>query len=690
MALPQLTDEQIRDLSREEKDRWWLKNVFRGDMPQLTLRSGITGFLLGGVLSATNLYVGAKTGWTLGVGVTSVILSFVIFRAMARSGFLKDLTILENNAVQSIATAAGYMTGPLISGLMAYMFIENRALPWFQIMVWNILASILGVLVAFPMKRRFINDEQQPFPEGRAAGVVMDSLYPMAPRGGTDHMVNNLPVERASEAGDDEGARAGIFKAKALAAAAAIGAIVQMLVTVGWMSLLQIKVLGTSKSQETIWHLTERLDKWYYDYALKEQAWVPRVQGVTVEQLGVTVGIELAMFGAGGLMGLRLTNSLMIGMALNYLLIAPLMIASGEILPKNYAAIVQSDGTFDLSNAIFGQRHIMNAWSLWWGVSMMVTASLAGLLAKPKVIVSAFTGLFRRGGSNDDCLRHIEFPMWITLVGVPIMVAVTVLMNWLWFGVNPWLGLLSIPLIVLLTLIAANATALTSITPTGALSKITQFTFGSLQPTNPGTNLMTAGVTTEVASNASNLLMDIKPGYMLGGKPRQQAIGHIIGIVAGSLAATPLFYLLFLQPDASGVRSTTTLVTEQFAMPAAVQWKGVADLIAKGLGSLPVSAMVAMAVAAVTAVVFEVLRLRSRGRFPLSAVSIGLGVVLPPESTLAMWIGAFVFWWMGRKATEGTRKHELWVEGCEPICAGLISGAALIGIGNALVNAFVP
>ena len=45
---------------------------------------------------------------------------------------------------------------------------------------------------------------------------------------------------------------------------------------------------------------------------------------------------------------------------------------------------------------------------------------------------------------------------------------------------------------------------------------------------------MTAGITAEVASNASNLLMDIKPGYMLGAKPRQQAIGHVLGIFAGA------------------------------------------------------------------------------------------------------------------------------------------------------------
>ena len=132
MALPHLTDEEVRTWTREKKDRWWLENVFRGHMPQLTIRAALTGFFLGGILSATNLYIGAKTGWTLGVGVTSVILSFVMFRVLSKAFLSKDMTILENNAVQSIATAAGYMTGPLISALMAYMFVTNTTMEWYK------------------------------------------------------------------------------------------------------------------------------------------------------------------------------------------------------------------------------------------------------------------------------------------------------------------------------------------------------------------------------------------------------------------------------------------------------------------------------------------------------------------------------------------------------------------------------
>ncbi len=131
MAIPHLTPEQIRDWTPAQKDEWWLANVYRGEMPQLTIRAAATGFFLGGVLSATNLYIGARTGWTLGVGLTSVILAYAAFRLMARFG-VKDMTILENNAAQSVATAAGYMTGPLISGMAAYMWVQNALIPWWQ------------------------------------------------------------------------------------------------------------------------------------------------------------------------------------------------------------------------------------------------------------------------------------------------------------------------------------------------------------------------------------------------------------------------------------------------------------------------------------------------------------------------------------------------------------------------------
>ena len=658
MPLKQLSEDQISNWTRSQKDRWWFENIYRGDVPQLTLRSAATGFILGGILSATALYIGGKTGISIGVGLTSVILAFAIFRTLARSGIISDFTILENNCTQSIATAAGYMITPLISSMAAYMLVTGKIVPWWQMIIWNVVISILGVLVAFPMKRRFINEDQLPFPEGRACGVVLDALYTGQ-------------------------AQSGMFKARLLAFTAIWTGLYQTITSDGWMKLIQFKLLRLDQwaGMKEPWHLNERLDTYYYTLAAKLHLWTPKILGTDIRQLGLRLTLDAAMLGVGGLMGIRIATSCVLGAFINFAVLAPIMIQRGDI--KSYTS--PSGAIVNITRA-----EIVNQWSLWWGVTMMVVGSLVSLAAKPDLFTNALKSLRGRKAAEpagDDPLKSIELPLWMSWVGVPIFSVIGAWITHEFFGV-PWLlALLSLPLIFVLTVICTNSMALTSWTPTGALSKITQFTMGAVDRSNPASNLIPAGMTAEIASNAANLLSDIKPGYMLGAKPRQQAIGHVIGIIAGAVASTPLFYLLFLPPDKNGVRSVSTIVSEQFAMPAALQWKGVADLIARGFNNLPASALVSMAVAAVAAITFEVLRIRTKGRFPISAVSVGLGVVLPPESCFAMWIGALIFWWHGRKnPAPGSKQHEFWVEGCEPICAGLISGAALVGIGNALVN----
>jgi len=664
MAIKQLTEEQVRTWTREQKDRWWFENVWRGDMPQLTLRSALTGFLLGGVLSATNLYVGAKTGWTLGVGLTSVILAFALHRAMSRLG-TRDMTILENNCVQSIATSAGYMTTPLVSGFAAYMWVQDVIIPWWQIMAMITIVSIMGMLVAFPMKRRFINEEQQPFPEGRACGVVLDTLY-----------------TSAAEA-------TGMFKAKALGVAALLAGGVTMLMGENFMRLVQQKWLGLKSA----WVLPHSLDGWYYSLVEKGLAPLPRLAGVDIRQLALSPGVDFAMFGAGGLMGIRTGVSLLVGMIANFVIVVPWMISIGEIVPRS--------GSIAAGDAVFGRAWILNSWALWWGLVMMLVAAMAALFSRPEVFTEAFRMLRRgrRKASGEDVLRDIELPLWVSFAGVPLLGAVAVWMVHDWFGVNWLLGALSIPLIVVLALVAATSTAMTAITPGGSLSKIPQFIFGAVDPKHPATNLMTAVMCTEVASNSSNLLMDIKPGYMLGAKPRQQAIGHMIGIFAGALAATPLFFLLFglwHHDPAAGKSIEETMVSPQFSFPAALQWKGVSDLVTAvfggGAGSLlSHSILWSMGIAGVASLAMEFYRIRSRGRFPLSPLAIGLGVLVPPESTLMMFLGALFFWAMSRRYEErrDTTGWKLWVDTQEPICAGLIAGAALMGIGDVLIRVFV-
>ena len=303
MALQHLTDEQTRTWTRAQKDQWWFDNVFRGDMPQLTLRSGLSGFILGGILSATALYIAAKTGISIGVGLTSVLLSFGLYRALAGAGLAKDFTILENNATQSIATSAGYVIGPLISSFGAYMLMANRIVPAWQMVVWMVVIGTLGVLIAFPMKRRFINEDQLPFPEGRACGVVLDSLY-------------------------TGGAAEGLFKTRLLMITAGGTALWSAVTGDAWMKLVQMKILMLDKwtSLKESVNIEDRIDTYFYEAAAKYHWSTPHILGTDIRQLGLRLTLDLSMLGVGGLMGMAVATSCLIGGFVNFVILAPIMI----------------------------------------------------------------------------------------------------------------------------------------------------------------------------------------------------------------------------------------------------------------------------------------------------------------------------------------------------------------------------
>jgi uncharacterized oligopeptide transporter (OPT) family protein len=613
MTIPQLTDEELRSWTLEQKDRWWLENVYKGDMPQLTIRSALTGMILGGVLSLTNLYVGIRTGWTLGVGITSVILSFGLFKALAKLHIGREMTILENNAMQSIATAAGYMTGPLISSMAAYMLITNQVVPMHETLIWIISLSILGVLFAFPLKKRFINDEQMPFPEGRAAGIVMDNLH------------------------TGEGTT-GLFKAKLLAISAGTSAFIEIIRNENLMKTLRISFLK----------LPEFFDDVLYRF------FTPAILGTPLKDLTIRWDTSIVMAAAGGLMGVKTGVSLLLGAIINYFVLAPVLIHQGVIHGTGFKAITM--------------------WALWGGVALMTTSSLYSFFSKPAVIARAFSGVFQKKATNKDVLAHIELPMWVFAVGIPVIGGITVFFGHLFFDVSPLMGAIAIPLVFVFTLIAVNSTGLTSITPTGALGKLTQLSFSVISPGNITTNVMTAAITGEVAGNASNLLMDIKPGYMLGGKPRHQAVGHVLGIFAGSILSVPVFYRIF-HGDIS------LLTSDKLPMPAAQVWRAVAEVLTRGLSFLHPTAQAAILVGAVLGIVIEIINQKMKGKFIISGVGMGLAAVLTFSDALAMALGAFAFFFFKKKFSDPkTIRHTVFVENHETVCAGGIAGGAIVGI----------
>ncbi len=253
--------------------------------------------------------------------------------------------------------------------------------------------------------------------------------------------------------------------------------------------------------------------------------------------------------------------------------------------------------------------------------------------------------------------------MRVSAIGIPLIGAVVVAMGHLFFGVTCWMGAIAIPLVFVFTIIAVNSTGLTSITPIGAMGKLTQLTYGAIAPGNMTTNLMTAGhhrrggqLRLEPAHGHQARLHAGRQAAAAGRRPRAGHHGRRAGGGAGLL------------PDLPGRRDPVR-AGASWSLPAAQVWKAVAELLAKGFGSMHPSARWAMLVGAVLGIVFEWANLRTKGRFPLSGVGLGLASVVPFPDCLSMSLGRALLLVAGpaHQGPEGLRPPGLGGEPRDPL-----------------------
>jgi uncharacterized oligopeptide transporter (OPT) family protein len=138
----------------EEMDRQWFEQCYRGDTQrQLTVRAVVMGGILGMFTAVSNLYTTLKIGWSFGVSITACVISFVVWNSICKvfSGVTR-MSILENNCMQSTATAAGSSTGAtLATALGALLLITGVQEPWPVAAAFVLFTAALGVFLAIPM-----------------------------------------------------------------------------------------------------------------------------------------------------------------------------------------------------------------------------------------------------------------------------------------------------------------------------------------------------------------------------------------------------------------------------------------------------------------------------------------------------------------------------------------------------------
>jgi len=557
----------------------WLETVYKKGARQLTVRAVISGMLLGGVMCLSNLYVFFKTGWSMGVTVTASILAFAafqLFRAMRLSR--SEFTILENNAMCSVASAAGYMTGGgNMAAFGALLMITTLRPDSISFVFWLSTIAALGVFVAIPIKRQLINREKLAFPTGTATAETLLSMH------------GSIAVGK--EKGKGEGTR----KAKVLGLAAAVAGLLS------WFR--------DAKASWMPWNIPDAIPLPF------------TLAGYPLKTWTIAMKNELVLVGAGVLMSFRTAWSILLGGVITYAVIAPLLAANHAIETVSYKAIVQ--------------------WTVWPSAAILVSAGITSFLIDWRSIVRTFSGMFRFFGKGrakeNDALAQVECPSWWFPAGLLLLGPVIIFLAARLFQIPVWAGLIALPMAVLMGFVAARVTGETDITPTKAFGPVTQAVFGILTPGNVPGNIMSANITAGIGLHAADLLTDLKSGYMLGANPRQQFIAQMFGVVAGGLVVVPAFWLIIPDPALLGSTEWPAPSCLVWAGVSEAFSKGIDNL---SLGSrMAIGAGVFLGILLAFAEKYVPKRMRAWVPSPLG---IGISMVIPCSNSIAMFTGGLI------------------------------------------------
>src|SRR5207344_1666658 len=134
---------------------------------ELTLRGLILGALITTVFTAANIYLGLKVGLTFASSIPAAVISMAIL------SFVKDSSILENNIVQTVASAAGTLSAIIfvLPGLVIVGWWTG--FPFWQSFLICVAGGTLGVLFTIPLRRALVTNSDLPYPEGVAAAEVL-------------------------------------------------------------------------------------------------------------------------------------------------------------------------------------------------------------------------------------------------------------------------------------------------------------------------------------------------------------------------------------------------------------------------------------------------------------------------------------------------------------------------------------
>ncbi|KAK1752767.1 metal-nicotianamine transporter YSL2 [Echria macrotheca] len=551
----------------------------------LTLRAVITGCILGGLVNASNLYLGLKTGFTFSANMFGAIFGYGVLKFLERSG--RKLPFLggvfgpqENSIVQAAATGAGGIAGIFVAGIPAMYQLgvmgEGRT-PRDDIgaiFTITLCCSFIGLFYVTPMRKFFIIQVSRElkllFPTATAVGLTIRSMHAGA-----------------------AGSIAAMKKLKCLIYSF-MAAFIHRIV-----SYYAIGILYD-------WHVFTWIHIWsgYTSWAMNIESW------------GWYMEWTPAFIGSGILIGLNPAISMFMGSVLAWGLIGPLLVHYGECIGYQ---IAPDDPKWDSYYTFASFRGLgkdppsPRYWLLWPGVMVMVCCSMAELLIQWKVIwkgmktawsegcKSINASLTRRGKSSPFFAKHgaprvkgeneIEDPAplheqvrsWWWMVGLLATTVLCILVFHFQWEMHPGLTILAIVLSFLFSFLAVQIGAVTDQTPLTAAAKASQLVFGGATSNQGFTilhaqkiNLVAGSLASGGANVASDLTSDFRTGFLVGTSPVKQWIAQAVGTFVAVWLAPGLF-ILFTSAYPCIIDSSYDKCA--FLVPSVTAWAAVARAV---------------------------------------------------------------------------------------------------------------
>lgn len=613
---------------------------------ELTLRGMILGALITVIFTASNVYLGLKVGLTFASSIPAAVISMAVLK------FFKGSNILENNMVQTQASAAGTLSTIIfvLPGLLMAGYWSG--FPFWQTTLLCIAGGILGVIFTIPLRYAMVVKSDLPYPEGVAAAEILKV-------GG-------------HEEGDNRQGGSGI---KELAAGGALA---------GLMSFCAggLRVIADSASY------------WFKS-------------GTAIFQL--PMGFSLALLGAGYLVGLTGGIAILLGISIAWGIAVPYF-SSHIPQPSDMemAAFAMKLWKEKVRFIGAGTIGIAAVWTLLMllkpmveGMKMSFKSFGGGAPAteraeqdlSPKAMIFwVLSMMFVLGVSFYHFIgdSHITGGMaWLlvvvctllaSVIGFLVAAACGYMAGLVGSSSSPisGVGIVSVVVISLVLLLVGESGGLM------ADEANRKFLLAL--------TLFCGSAVICVASISNDNLQDLKTGYLLKATPWRQQVALIIGCIVGALVISPVLELLYEAYGFTGAMPREGMDAAQaLAAPQATLMTTIASgIFAHNLEWVYI--FTGIVIGAVLIVVDLVLKKSSGGKLALPVLAVGMGIYLPPSVNMPIVAGAVLAAVLKHIIGKKAENREGRLKNAERIgtlfSAGLIVGESLIGVIMAFIIAF--